>query len=224
MASFSFLAGNYSKENSIYLQQQFKNVATLSSGGTLAVIPRNLMKIRTFILFVALFSSYSIMAQKDDESVKFLNDYIKSYTKNKIIYTERIWPSHLDGIKRSLAKDATQLRENASNNKGVVLPEKIVFTEKEMKYVYEEIEKNSNNGWAKNKVVDAQFIARDTIETYMQKKSRFYTYYSFSKPIFLRNNSICIFYFEESDGGSLSTYVKVNGSWTYFARFYSWVS
>ena len=182
------------------------------------------MKIRTFIFFIALFSSYSIMAQKDDEAVKFLNDYIKSKTKNKIIYTEKIWPSNLNDIKRALGKTKIQLRENNPDNIKTILPEKIIFTEKEMKYVSEEIEKNNNNGWVKNKVVDAQFIARDTIESYLSKKSSFYIYHSFSKPIFLRNNSICIFYFDETEGGKLATFVKVNGSWKYFAELYSWIS
>ena len=182
------------------------------------------MRKRTFILLLLLCKSFAVLAQKEIQAENFLNDYVKTETKGKIIYTEKIWPSNLTQIKEALSKEITQNRDYRIPNLDNNLPEQIKFTKKEIKFVLKEIIENNKQGWVKNRIIESQFIARDTIEIYLQKKSPFYNYYSFSKPIFLRNNSICIFYCDGNDGGRLATYMKVNGKWKYYSSFFRWLS
>jgi hypothetical protein len=156
--------------------------------------------------------------------VEFLNDYVKNTVKNKILYTEKIWPSNLESIKEVLSTEITQYRDDRLPDLNEEFPKQIIFTKKEIKFALKEIIKNDKKGWAKNKVLGSEFIAREIIGTPLQKKSQFSTHYSFSKPVFLRNNSICIFYSDGNESGMLATYVKLNGKWKYYASFFSWIN
>lgn len=48
--------------------------------------------------------------------------------------------------------------------------------------------------------------------------------YTFTKPIFIRNNSVCLFYLAETYGGNLVIYVKEGKKWKLKYIPYFWIS
>lgn len=74
-----------------------------------------------------------------------------------------------------------------------------------------------------NQFIQSNSIERNKIE-YRYKKM-----YSFSKPIFLRHNTICIFYNSyfcgmECGEGNFFVYLKENGKWKRWIFLYGWQS
>lgn len=56
-----------------------------------------------------------------------------------------------------------------------------------------------------------------------------YKLFNFSRPVFLRSNSICVFYQQSSCGGlcghaNLGLYRKLNGRWILVWTFFQWIS
>lgn len=166
----------------------------------------------TFLLFC-----FIMQAQKKSEAENFVIDFFKKQKIDKITYTEKIWPHFLEEIKDALKKTTLQIWDTRFPKETDEIPISILFTNKEMDYVYNEIEKNNKNGWAKGKLENSEFIASENSEKY-------YGIYSFSKPVFLRNNTICIFYSDGNESGSLATYIKINGEWKYYSGFFEWVN
>ena len=97
------------------------------------------------------------------------------------------------------------------------MPAKIIFTQKELVEIFDKIEKANNESWIKNKLPNSTFVEANKLN------NDYEVYYS-SKPIMIRENTICIYYFGNTEWGKLSIYIKQNGEWKYFARLFEWVS
>ena len=158
-----------------------------------------------------------MQAQKKSEAENFVTAFFKSKKIEKIYYTEKIWPSYLPRIEEALKKTTLQVWDTRFPKLIDEIPISIVLTKKEMDYVYKEIEENNIKGWAKGKLENSEFIASENAEKH-------YGIYCFSKPVFFRNNTICIFYYEGNEFGSLVTYLKINGEWKYYSSFFQWVN
>ncbi|AOW10718.1 hypothetical protein [Flavobacterium gilvum] len=171
------------------------------------------------ITITSLLISFIMQAQEKSEAENFIIDFFKKREKDKVTYyTDKIWPFNLEGIKDALKKTTLQIRDTRFAKDIDEMPISIVFTNKEMDYVYNEIEKNNKEGWAKGKLKDVEFIASENRDKYGT------AIYSFSKPVFLRNNTICIFYYDGNEMGTLRTFMKINSEWKYYSMFFQWVN
>ncbi|MEN2487717.1 hypothetical protein AAYQ05_07930 [Flavobacterium sp. B11] len=169
------------------------------------------------IIITSLLICFIMQAQEKSEAENFVIDFFKKEKIDKITYTENIPPSHLEYIKDALKATTLQIRDTRFAKNIDEMPNSILFTSKEMDYVYKEIEDNNKTGWAKGKLENSEFIASE-------KSEKYYGIYSFSKPVFLRNNTLCIFYSEGNESGMLATYIKINGEWKYYSGFFAWVN
>lgn len=173
------------------------------------------MKLFTLALLITYFSSYS---QIKTEEEKFLSQFLKNEIGTRIIYTDKIKP---DFVIEYLVDELNILEEllRAEHWANKQLPEKIIFTKEESQQVLNEILINNENSYIENKLPRVKYISSKDLSKLKKCKD----YWSCSKPIFLRNYSICMFYYGNLGGGSLNIYIKVNESWSYYSSLIDWV-
>lgn len=125
------------------------------------------------------------------------------------------------------------------------IQDSITFSSTEMHYIKEALETLAHEEWDSGNVLDSfNFIPQkfiDSIATIEKEKEpdgpdrgRFFyghfssrKLYQVSHPVFLRNNTVCIFYraFEDpyGGGGSMDIYVKTKKEWVAFAELGSFI-
>ncbi|WP_395052780.1 hypothetical protein [Flavobacterium sp.] len=170
-----------------------------------------------FIKILFLFVFIPSHSQNNTEEEKFISYFIENELPKKIIYIEIIEPNITEYIVEDLKSNKELFRDKNSNNDN--LPEKIQLTEDETKQTIKEILIGNENGWMKNKLPKMKYVSYEKLK--LNKKR--INFFSFSKPIFLRNNSICIFYSGNLDGGTLTIYYKLKETWNYFSSLTEWV-
>ena len=118
-----------------------------------------------------------------------------------------------------------------------VLADTAIFTKEELNFIKNK-EFVSISKWTKEMFPNIKIISSDTLATIFASDSDGWNYFyknigegfcTFSIPIFLRNNTYCLFYFDEHcgslcGGGSLDLYKKENGKWVIIKSYCSWVS
>ncbi|MFD0751203.1 hypothetical protein ACFQZS_13715 [Mucilaginibacter calamicampi] len=120
-----------------------------------------------------------------------------------------------------------------------IVDDSLMLSDSEIAYTLEQFEKTNNSKWSKALIEGAKQITKDTINSvfkdpridgwaYMYKKG-INKFYSFSTPVFIRNDIYCIFYSDNSCGdlcgsGKLAIYKNENGKWTYWGTISSWIS
>jgi hypothetical protein len=160
------------------------------------------------IQFSILLPGNMVYAQKRDSKKEitfikwlFQNPETRPYTTpysrdSSIVYADGLDDSKIAYIKKELLNKDTLEDLDCKKNK-------VVFSEREKKYIKKELEKMKNRVWPKNIFSNSILISRDTISTLNKKShlpqfdffSRYPHGYSFfSRPIFLRNGSLCIIY------------------------------
>lgn len=92
--------------------------------------------------------------------------------------------------------------------------------------------------WTKESFGNTKLVSSDTINAIFKDNSKWWTYfnkhigrsfYTFSVPIFLRNDSYCLFYSDHHcgglcGGGNLTLYKKQNNKWTVVKTYCDWIS
>jgi len=188
------------------------------------------------LTFLFLLLSTNLFAQDKRENRKFFDDFFPN-ANSKIIYTEQQFHD-IDYI-ISLVKDADTIRKTEYNDRiGKIKIDSIILSNPEIDYVSANIKTNNDKLWAKNIMPNATYISRKKINTIFGDKSKGWdyfekkyedTFYSFSKPIFLRNNSICFIYIGVGCGSlcgsaSFDVYVKQDDKWIPFTSLCIWIS
>lgn len=112
----------------------------------------------------------------------------------------------------------------------------IVLTKKERNYIDNELSKLERAIWHEQDIPHARILSRQFIDSILDNNdwSYFYKhydssgYYSFSRPIFIRD-SFCIFYWGHNygnlgAGSTLAMYKKKNNQWSEWFELFSWIS
>jgi hypothetical protein len=120
-----------------------------------------------------------------------------------------------------------------------MLEDSLILSDRDIAYAYKEIAKVSKHKWENGLFENSRVIPNDTItkvfadwarrgwsEMYRKGINKFYT---IGMPVFLRNHTYCLFYYDYSCGGlcgygDFAIYKKENGKWTYWGRISSWIS
>ncbi len=120
-----------------------------------------------------------------------------------------------------------------------LLEDSLTFSDQEIAYVYRELARLSKHKWDAGLLENSQMIPTDTItKVFADLKLGGWEYlynkgikknYTFGTPVFLRNNTYCIFYYGYGCGGlcgygDFAVYKKENGKWTYWGSITSWIS
>lgn len=192
------------------------------------------MKYKILLVILLLFTNIN-QAQENLEPKKFFEYFFKNSTE-KIIYTEFNFQD-FEEIAESLKYNST-LKRNNINSESNKLPDSISLTSQELKYVMEQFKQNNGKKLSPSLIPNSQHISRKKVDKIFSERDKGWTYFkknfgkrlfSFSKPVYLRNNSICFFYFSSSCGslcgsGGFSVYIKVNGIWYSYNSLSLWMS
>jgi hypothetical protein len=186
------------------------------------------------ILLALLLFSFAANAQEDIETKKFLSDFFKKQPDHGVVfYQDSVDAGRIVPIKRDTLRNGFPLLENGSVNTNYV-----VFSKEERAYIAKKIEEQKTATWSDGLLPNSKLITKATIKDIFNEREKGWIYfhgkyssgfYTFSKPIFLKNNTICVFYYGYHCDylcgyGDWSVYKKVNGDWVRIITFSSWVS
>ena len=115
---------------------------------------------------------------------------------------------------------------------------KLILTQKEKKHIDAKLRQLRELTWKDHLLPSARLLSRDTVQYYLKDRARGWQrmydrgisgYYTFSNPIFLRNETLCIFQYDFSCGnlcgdGTIMIYRKENGKWRPYINLANWVS
>jgi len=141
-----------------------------------------------------------------------------------------------------------------------IIVDSLVLTDAEINYANDEIEKMRNYTWKSNLLPNSKLLSADSLSALQKRwddlrnkpltglskeerekwlrslieksKKEFVAFHKLSVPIFLRNDTYCLFYHGEDcintidwgcGSGNFMVYKKVNGKWVYWGRIFSWI-
>lgn len=179
-------------------------------------------------------------AQKVEMESVFFQDIILP-VNDSIIYAGESygWEKMKEKLNRKKFKDY-----NLNNTNTIKL------TDYEYNYLFSEISANENYKWNSKQFPNSEKVSQNEIESHLKRKNepyllesenispndtsavvemknKRYFVYSFSKPIFFRDNKFCIFAFCTKMGNNSKDYCKVafyrkrNGKWTEWLEIYN---
>ena len=165
------------------------------------------------IIFVVGLLTNTTFAQQSKEQ-KFIRDIFLKQNISKVTYTNKVWTYNITEISNSLKYDT--IKRNKRSN--VINKEWVILSKCEKKLIDKKINKYNEESWAANKLPQYEYMHLDTL---FAKKYRYWT--SFTKPIFIRNNTMCFFYYDVADWGTFRLYIYQDGKWEYFSSLWEWV-
>lgn len=141
-----------------------------------------------------------------------------------------------------------------------IVADSLVLTDAEIAYANSEIDKMSNYKWKSDLLPNSKLLSADSLSALQKRwdnlrnkpltglskeerekwlrslieksKKEFIAFHKLSVPIFLRNDTYCLFYHGEDcintidwgcGSGNFMVYKKVNGKWVYWGRIFSWI-
>ncbi|OYU84078.1 MAG: hypothetical protein CFE24_08570 [Flavobacterium sp. BFFFF2] len=144
------------------------------------------------------------------------------------------WFRRNDTTKLVLVKESASWNEILKNNTNLVA-DSTVFSKKEIELIKSQLALIPFLQWndmiLKNSTIVTkqeidQFFEQSNFDAYEDIKQKFGSgFMNFSAPIFIRNDTYCIFYNDyhfgwTCGGGSLSLYKKEHGSWTFVKSYF----
>ncbi len=161
-------------------------------------------------------------------------NFIRIITNLKgIVYKEAISKHQLEIIKECLTADTIVDGGNQFRKNKLTPLNSLILTPAERSFVVSALDSMINHKWKDGLLSGGAVINRQNHlaanEKMTRKPSISYRIYEFSKPLFLRSNTMCIFYSGYSCGsecgrGKLTIYVKQYGKWIKRFDPYWWVS
>jgi len=185
------------------------------------------MKFHTtaYIILLLLFTK-SLSAQDYERDKRFINEVFK--IESKIVVLDHLPTNGIQGLSYDLNHDTVR---NMGGNTSADLT--LVLTKSERKYIRKQL-REMNKPYLKADLFDTTIIiSQSQLDKIFkgnfhgwpdfQKDYNCQGYYSFSKPIFLRGDNLCIFYHHYSCGllcgnDDLAIYKKVGNKWQYWLQ------
>jgi hypothetical protein len=186
------------------------------------------------LLFLISFSKAGL-AQNDADSQAFIRSV---FHDEKAVYADAIDESRIMEMRWYLKRKSFNKVIASGLNKNS--PGKLILNQKEEEYINHELSLMKYNVWADGLLKGSVLVKTGTLDKIFKKNSLStawqYIYkhygdgfYTLGKPIFLRNNTVCVFYSSYNCGmlcgkGGLYIYLKKNVIWKKQYTLYSWIS
>jgi hypothetical protein len=161
----------------------------------------------------------------------FLNNFFSSQKLEgkKIVYADELSDETISQLQTFLNKDTIKELGNSSY---------LVLAESEKKEIVDNLEMQKTFKWSDKLISNSQLVLKDTVTSILHDKKRGWDYfksnypgfyYSFSNPIFFRDNSLCAFYYHHGCGsecaeGEFVIYKKNGRNWKRLVGIYGWIS
>lgn len=194
---------------------------------------------RTSLLLIILISFLSSNSQTKQFALieNIYSSWKKSANKygrkcNLFLYSDMV----IDEFSNSITQELFQTDSVFYSKQDTLNAGKIILTYDERMFLIKELQKLGDQKWTdkilpKSSVVS--FLKIDSIQKSVNDQKLdpmvrlCYAVHTFSPPIFLRDNSICLFYFGKANfaykEGEFWLYKKHKGKWTKFSPLYRWV-
>lgn len=186
-------------------------------------------------LLLSVFIINVSFAQSDAASKRFIRGIIK---EKGVFYSDSLEKDIINKMIRAFNwKDKNGNRIMTYSKRGTPSL-KITFTPEEINYINLELNNLKFHGWRDGVLKNSVRIPADTIKKIFYGDYKSYgwlyftkhygkSYYSFSKPIFLRNGTVCLFYSgyycdNQCGEGGFYIYLKINGEWKPLDFLYAW--
>jgi hypothetical protein len=175
------------------------------------------------ILFLFSFALFdATYAQNDPASQKFIRSV---FAYDGIVYSSMLNEEIIAKMKDAFKRDTIFSMFKTEEGK---FADTLVFSQEEKRYIETKITNLKFNAWRPGLIENSKFIQTNYLKKMVSKPGGWQYFhrhfgsvvYWFSKPIFVRNNTLSIFYIGYSCDGlcgseNLSVYVKVNNKWTF---------
>lgn len=176
------------------------------------------------ILVYCLFIGANSYSQSTKNSTIVLQKFFAD--KFPITYSDTIHQYDLKYLKQVLADDILY-NSSLSGQKDNI--RQLILTKNEKKYLLKKVDEQQGFVWPDNLFQNVRKDSSDKKNLTSNFKKFFQPIYNFSKPIFIRNDSICIFYYGyycggECGQGSVEIYHKIDGKWTNWISMIQWIS
>lgn len=160
----------------------------------------------------------------------------KSYNNKEPKCDIFLYSDLIDEHTNEIVQDLFEINNTIYSKKDTLISDKITFTLSEKNFIITELQKLNKQKWPneifpKSRVVrfnDIDSIQKSINDQKLDPVMRLcYTVYIFSHPIFLRNNSICLFYSGKTNfavrDGEFWVYKKQGSAWIKYAPVYRWI-
>jgi hypothetical protein len=146
-------------------------------------------------------------------------------------YADRVDEQIIDVLREILMQDTVIKGPPYSG----IIKDSLAITDNEREMILKELKLLKNHRWKSNLFSKSLLIRAESADSIVKRISktkdslmvRLCTeIYTFSKPIFFRNDSLCVFYFERNSllmrEGECWFYKKENNEWKKYFRFFIW--
>jgi len=156
--------------------------------------------------------------------------------KEHILYTEKVGSYWIDQIKETINQDTLYRYDGFRYYRSKLKDSDwFILTPSEKVFINNELDKMKDFSWKDNVVKRSFAVSKARTEKYKKEHNgqSFYDLkdfddriYAFTKPIFIRNNTVCFFYLEsgKSPAGQLRIYVRSGKKWILKYTPLLWVS
>jgi len=179
------------------------------------------------IIFFFLFCFGNGIGQDTSETITFLKQIRRDFCKgDSLFYTSSLDKFTVSEIRRHLSRDTIWIWSGSFSGK-LQKDDSIILTSDEKSFITDQLKNPEGKLWNENLLEKSKLteLASHNFRDPVLPSEEKYIY-SFSKPIFIRNNSLCFFYLHYSfthyvGEGTLMLFKKVNRKWVYIQWLFS---
>jgi hypothetical protein len=168
---------------------------------------KHIITLMTFFISVFCFAQ----AKHDSLIIEVVRQIVKPPDKGEVLlYSNSLSSEFSQYCKRKLNRRSYIFFEDGDAG------DTLVLTKKEKDYIIRKLDSVQNYSWKEEVFPNSKIVVQDTLWDYLLKNHKAVVH-QFSKPIFIRDNSICLIYymiFKGAGGPSyFGFYKKKNGIW-----------
>lgn len=154
------------------------------------------------------------------------NNSFYIYSRDSVLYTDHA--GYAKVVDMSSTRSVSDRQERARYTR--IKKDSLVLSEPEVNYVLAEMEKAKYYVWSDGLLPDSKALNADAVrnKTWDERaKMGIKVILSIYKPVFIRNDSICFFYYAEycgpeCAGGHFNVYKKIDGYWVFWMELLGW--
>ena len=194
---------------------------------------------RQLLIILAVFYCCNLHGQITNETILILqSDATLKYNQNKLIYTTLADGINKKEIIETISNKILYKYEFSQIDNSRIIIDSIILTGNEVENILDNVLNQDTTQWLSSYLPNTKYIAWDTLSNIFNSDQDAWKYFhekhdwgycTLLKPIFLRDNTICIYYSDfhcgiTCGGGSLYIYIKQNGVWKVFTELVTWIS
>lgn len=178
-----------------------------------------------FILsfLIICFAMMSVHSQ-DIESKDFINNYFGKSAK--LVYAEKVGEYAIESMKDALMQDTLYALDPKRREPN----RRLILTQQERSYIQNQLQMQLKEVWTNDLFEKGTMVTTSELgSVYSDRGDGWPRLYRFSRPIFIRGQSLCIFYSGYSCGSRCGqwqwmVFEKKDGNWVHWIDIVKWVS